>query len=699
MAFINSLRLAIMAPLLQLIAAWRKRSDRVVARALHNTPIKRKLIAITMISSGIAILGSSLMFVVTDFRRQHIAMLNDLDSTAAIIGANSVAALSGGNRNAARQILNSLTTRPLIVGAALYDAQGNVFATYRRGDDSAFVVPPVQAEGQTINRQFITLFRGIRYDDVRVGSIYLQWDMVDARARLNYYIIMFLIMMSAATAIALLLGTLLQKTISGPVLQLASIVQKVKTEQDYSLRAVNQGNDELGALIDGFNAMLDQIQIKDGALHEAREHLERRVAERTAELANSLALLNATLESSPDAVMAHRFSGGITCYNTQYVSMWNIPPELLNEGNDPKRIAWIAAQTRTPEKFYAVQPGDIFLRRLEGSELIELKDGRMVERYVRPQRRDGEIIGVVICFRDVTQRIRAEKELETTHRKLLETSRQAGMAEVASNVLHNVGNVLNSVNVSASLLAENIKRSKVTSLTKVSGLLREHGDDIGGFISNDPKGRQLPGFIAQLGEHLLSEQQAYIAELDQLRSNIDHIKEIVTMQQSYSKVSGVKEVLNVVDLMEDALRMNAGALQRHGVEIRREYAAVPSVNAEKHKILQILVNLISNAKGACSDSGRREKHITLRIVHENDCIKLAVSDNGVGISAENMTRIFNHGFTTRKDGHGFGLHSGALAARELGGVLSAASEGAGLGAVFSLELPCAMAPEAACLSA
>jgi len=191
-----------------------------------------------------------------------------------------------------------------------------------------------------------------------------------------------------------------------------------------------------------------------------------------------------------------------------------------------------------------------------------------------------------------------------------------------------------------------------------------------------------------LSDHLAAEQAALLKEIDLLRNNVEHIKEIVAMQQSYAKVCGVSEQVKASDLLEDALRMHAGALMRHEVQVIREYdPQVSDVTTEKHKVLQILVNLVHNAKYACDESGRKDKRLTLRLANGGDRVRISVTDNGVGIPAENLTRIFNHGYTTRKDGHGFGLHSGALAARELGGRLSAHSDGPGLGATFTLELP------------
>jgi PAS domain S-box-containing protein len=299
----------------------------------------------------------------------------------------------------------------------------------------------------------------------------------------------------------------------------------------------------------------------------------------------------------------------------------------------------------------------------------------------------GEIIGTFGTSSDISDQKNAETRVEEAHKRLLELSRQAGMAEVATNVLHNVGNVLNSVNISAALVVDNAKKSKVPYLGKVAALLNEHAADLGAFMSHDPKGQQLPGYLSQLAEQLAREQQNAITELELLRRNIEHIKDIVAMQQNYAKISGVTETVNVTHLVEDALRMNAGALTRHEVELVREYADVPPVTVDKHRVLQILVNLIRNAKYACDDSGRKDKQLKLQVSRTETGVLIAVIDNGIGIPQENLPRIFNHGFTTRKGGHGFGLHSGALAARELGGSLTAHSNGPGQGAIFTLTLP------------
>ncbi len=284
-------------------------------------------------------------------------------------------------------------------------------------------------------------------------------------------------------------------------------------------------------------------------------------------------------------------------------------------------------------------------------------------------------------------RIWTEQELESVHQQLVEASRRGGMAEIATNVLHNVGNVLNSVNISTGLIVQSVKQSKTSSLARVVTLLQEHAHDLGAFITHDSRGKHVPAHLAQLAEHLQAEQEGNLHELESLQRNVEHIKQIVAMQQNYATFGGVKEIINVVDLVEDSLRLNERALSRHEVQLIREFEPVPPLNVEKHKVLQILVNLLRNAKHACQDAERRDKRLTVRVANGEGRVRISVMDNGVGIPPENLTRIFNHGFTTRKKGHGFGLHSGALAAKELGGSLTVHSDGPGRGAVFTLELP------------
>ena len=334
-----------------------------------------------------------------------------------------------------------------------------------------------------------------------------------------------------------------------------------------------------------------------------------------------------------------------------------------------------------------------------GETINYRKDGTAyhIEWHIAPMRdANGKVTHFVSVQRDISDRKRAEATIAQANKELLELSHRAGMAEIATGVLHNVGNVLNSVNVSADMLSEHISKAPVADLARVVELLREQGENLGAFFTSDPRGPKLAGFLSKLTDNFTLLQEKERGEVALLKKNVEHIREIVAMQQRYAHVSGATEILQVTDLVEDTLRINAASFQRHEVEVKCDFeAALPPLLTVKHKVMQILINLLSNAKQACDSPGHGEKRITVRVSHADDRMRVEVRDNGVGIAAENLDRIFNHGFTTKKDGHGFGLHSAANAAKELGGSLTVQSDGLGLGATFTLELPCPAQKEAA----
>lgn len=292
------------------------------------------------------------------------------------------------------------------------------------------------------------------------------------------------------------------------------------------------------------------------------------------------------------------------------------------------------------------------------------------------------------CFvRDITQRKQAERERDQLAGELQNAARQAGMAEVATGVLHNVGNVLNSVNVSTNLIRDRINSSPVDHLVKAASIVAENESDLSNFLNNDKRGKHFPTLLKQLATSFRNEQNAQRDEIQALTKSIEHIKEIVSMQQSFAKKSGTTESVDPIELIEDAIKINDASLVRHGVELVRDFTKVPNIEVRRHEVLQILINLIKNAKQAVDRCNNKEKIIRLTACVEGEHVRLEVHDNGIGISAENLKNIFQHGFTTKTTGHGFGLHSCANSARDMGGSMSVHSDGEGTGATFTLKLP------------
>jgi PAS domain S-box-containing protein len=414
-----------------------------------------------------------------------------------------------------------------------------------------------------------------------------------------------------------------------------------------------------------------------------------------AALLQNQTLLATVIAELPIALVACDVRGQLTHHNRAAAELLGIPAEKTDQ-DVPRNPYPLTSQVYLADGTTPVPREDRPLARallgdtVRDAEFVIVPPGgarctvvSSAQRMVGP---DGQPLGGLAVIEDITERRLAEQELERVHKQLLVASRQAGMAEVATNVLHNVGNVLNSVNVSASIVSERIRKSKCTGLVRVAALLSEHALDPAAFLAG-PQGRHLPVYLQELGAELIAERDAAAEELAVLRGNVEHIKEIVAMQQSYAHRGGVTDMVDICTLVEDSLRMNEGAISRHGITLVRDFQDVPLIIVDKHKVLQILVNVIRNAKYACDESTSAEKRVTVRVRATNGTMLIAVTDTGCGIPPENLGRIFSHGFTTRKDGHGFGLHSSALAAKDLGGSLLAESAGPGNGATFTLTLP------------
>jgi len=448
-----------------------------------------------------------------------------------------------------------------------------------------------------------------------------------------------------------------------------------------------------GAVVGTFQWRSRHLQRRAANLQRQNEELERRIAERTAELAKSNAAIRASeyfyhslVESLPEIIVRKDAEGHFTYANAAYGELIGHPGEEIVGRSDRDIYPPEQAAQNRADDLRVMKTGQV----LEYENVVE-RPGQK-KRYLQmkkvPLYAEQRPIGVLILFWDMTIFRETEERLRHAQQELIETSRLAGIAEVATGVLHNLGNALNSVNTSAAIATDRLRKSKVPGVSKVAQLLLEQGDRLAEFFATDPRGRQLPGYLEQLAALLQAERSESVRELEAVQNSIDHIKQIVAAQQSYAHVSGIVEVAPPAELVEFALRISEASLARHGVTVVREFSPAPAVKVERHKVLQILINLIRNAKEAINESGRPDKRLVLGVrVSAEGRVQLYVTDNGVGIAPENLTQIFAFGYTTKKTGHGFGLHSSANAAKEMGGSLEARSDGSGQGTTFVLELP------------
>ena len=449
-------------------------------------------------------------------------------------------------------------------------------------------------------------------------------------------------------------------------------------------------DDAMGQFVDAVEAAYAQGEEDRMMLERSMELSSKELLERNNELTAAEKKYRTIFESATEGIFQTSPEGRFISANPALARIYgyNDPDELIQSVTDIASQIYVDPSARESirlviEKHGAIPQHESMARRKDGT-LIWIAE---TTRAVRD--RSGNLTHYEGTVHDISLRKEAEIERQQLQSRLMEMSRQSGMSEVATGVLHNVGNVLNSINISASLAVKSVQGSKLQGLSKATQLMTQHRDNIAAFIAEDEKGKHLPEYIIQLTDHLVTEQEGLLGELTSLSENLEHVKRIVTMQQQYAKVSGVSETFNIEDLVEDTIRLSETSFSQYRIELVREYKKVPPVCCDKHHVMQILTNLISNARHAMRDS-TSERKITLRIgpsPNGNDRYIIEVRDTGIGIPEENLTRIFNHGFTTKPDGHGFGLHSAALAAESLGGKLTAYSDGLNTGATFTLDLP------------
>jgi signal transduction histidine kinase len=642
-------------------------------KAYRDLGIQRKMQVMTLLICGAVLLvaiAALFSFQVLNFRSNF---QRDGLNLAFIIADNGASAMALKDREAANEAIGTLEFEPNVVSASLVLPDRTLLARYGKLEDNASLSKFPNHRAAEFAGGDLLVMQPVRFKGKEwVGTLYLRMNYQGTFEELiRFYTQVITVIAIIATGLGLFLSSRLGRTITGPVLQLAKTTQVVGEKKDYSVRAiVGDRGDELGRLTESFNEMLARIQSQDAALNLSQQKME--------------ALIN-----SVDGIVWERtpVTFRFTFISRQSETLLGYMPSAWVEQPD----FW--ASKLHPQDAKALQIGrDLAAKGLPYSFEYRLQaaDDRTV--WIRESgmvvKEKGRPVAVRGIMQDITRLKRDAEELDKLNRQLIDTSRQAGMADVATGVLHNVGNVLNSVSVSATLVRERLRRSKVVNLQRATSLLRNKNGQLGDYLTNDPKGKLLPEYFGTVADQLSAEQGELITEVDSMGQNIEHIKEIVAMQQNYARVSGAYEYLSVPELVEDAVRMNLAAFERHHIHVIRDFAEnLPKVCVDRHKFLQILINLLRNAKHALEEMEEEERRITVHAsLVSADQVKLVVRDNGVGIAKENLTKIFSHGFTTKKDGHGFGLHSGALAAKEMGGSLTGHSEGPNQGAEFTLLL-------------
>lgn len=436
---------------------------------------------------------------------------------------------------------------------------------------------------------------------------------------------------------------------------------------DYVIKEVNRGYFEL------LESTIERC------LEKNLLEVEKKEAE--AHLAVTTAQLRATLTSMNQGLAVFDKDLNLVVFNEQFSTLYDFPEEMMVKGTP--LVEFFAYRyekgelgEEDREAVLARKLAEAVPRRVRIYE-VHRPDNMVIEVRANPMP-DG---GFVSVHTDISARKKSEialKESEDRYRR---------MSEFASSVIHNVGNILSSINVSCGAIYRNVRHSKVGQLTKASRLLEEHQDQPN-FLSQHEKGSLLPGYLNRLSGILVNEQEETVEEVQGVLKNLLLITQIIEYQQSQGKRDELVELLDLRQVVEDALNVKMDTIMRDQVQVETHLDAL-LVKSQKAKLTHVLINLIKNAVEAMADNGDRPRVITIRSgkLEGSEKLFLSVADSGMGITTNNLKNLFSHGFTTKENGHGFGLHYCANTMREMNSHIEAESEGIEKGATFRLIFP------------
>ena len=503
--------------------------------------------------------------------------------------------------------------------------------------------------------------------------------------------------------IIFLMGTLLALKISGnivpPIRALMTAARQI-SDGDLNAEVMITSKDEIGMLGKSFNTMVDDLRAaklkEEGLIDELTsftEELEHRVEERTEELGRSESKVRAVLDNIGEGILVLDDSGSIQTMNPAAEKIFNTSEKEAIGKSATQFIKLYGTNSRNEIKqedalseFFSnnnnQQPKEHVGHRADGSTFPM--------EYVVSSMKVGDETMHVCIMRDITQRKETEATLAEAQATLVDGAHKSGMADMATGVLHNIGNILNSVNLAGEQIYRITSGSKIKGFIKANELLETHKENLADFFTNDDRGKKLPAYYLKMGKVLSDEMSGIQKETQELIDKTTMMKEVISTQQAYAHTGFHTEQLEIHELMEDALKIQIASLEKWGVKLHKHYRETPACVGQKSKLLQVITNLIKNAKEAMNnnDEFNKPKELTIETgILDDNFAYIKIEDNGCGISSKQLAKIFNHGFTTKETGHGFGLHTSANAMTEMRGSLKVDSAGAERGARFTITIP------------
>ena len=611
--------------------------------------LRRKLTLVIMINTVVALCVAGTAFAEYGVYRFKELRLEDLNALANILGTNSTAPLTFKDPNSAQDILRALAAKPHILSAVIYDRDGKPFAVYHPGQAKDQYSPPaVESDSSRFTSNRVLIFQAINFEGEKVGTVFLEGDTLEYKQLLTGYLFFFALIVAVVSIGAYAMAGRLQRPISNPILELAWTTKMVTSARDYSIRAGKHSEDEVGVLIDGFNEMLEQIQNRDSELRHAREDLERRVDERTAELGQEVAdrqraqealresegRIRLLLDSTAEAIFGIDRDGNFTFCNPATVRMlgYQSGAELLGKNAHEMMHHSHADGSPYPLAECPIVPARQGQEIHADSEVFWRSDGTSfpAEFWAYPIRKEGEIVGVVITFLDITARKRAQGALLEAKEAAEAGSR--AKSEFLANMSHEIRTPMNGI----------------IGMTELA-----------------------------LDTSLTPEQRDY---LTLVKSSADSLLHVINDILDFSKIEAGKLELEktefeIRDLFRDTLKTLAQRTDEKPLEIcARVSPAVPkTLIGDPTRLRQLVVNLVGNAI-----KFTEEGNITLDTQLESSVggevrLHISVSDTGMGIPLEKQQMIFESfaqvdGSTTRRfGGTGLGLTISRQLAELMGG--------------------------------
>lgn len=666
-----------------------------IRERLRALPLRKRLLTLQQFITGVAVSGFALTLVVLVFAQCYNSAVRSAEQAVMSIATQ----LGTVDAPSSSKVLQPLFHSEGFRSAAIYGSDANLWL---KVDSVGPGLPNHLADQSAGIQRGITAIRHvvpITFSPTTNGFLVVEHGLGGAWLRAALSSLVVILTGAVAVLASRSLHRRLYRVVTEPFVELRNVINAIRADSPFALDSIHPKDRQIRRLVKRLGELFRELHNRELLLNEAKLDLELNVLTRTSELQQQV-------EDRKRAEIALRDS------EIRYRNLFeNNPMPMFVMDLESMRFMAVNLAAQSHYGYSGKEFASLTL-----PQLTYVKDAGRVPRAFRQEnrsfdagewrhvRKNGEEIDVqltahtivftgkmamIILANDVTERNRAQRALDEANKKLMITSRQAGMAEVATGVLHNVGNVLNSVNVSASMIAQTIHESKSRGIKKAADLLNANRENLPAFFAPEGKGSVFMEYLAALASQMENERANQLTELELLSRNITHIKKIVAMQQNYAKVGSMLERQSARDVAMEAIQLTSRDLAQHSIRSNVQCADdARFVYTDRHKVLQILVNLISNARQAMCDVPHADRLLSISVTRApRGAIRFSVKDQGCGIPREHLTRIFNHGFTTKKDGHGFGLHGAAIAARELHGSLSVHSDGPGRGATFTVELP------------